>query len=259
MFCAAGPGCVKDNRDINMAGNLNILCTICARGGSKGVKNKNIRPLLGEPLIAYTIKQALKWGKAKRVVVSTDSQAVADIAESYGAEVPFLRPKKLAGDNSPKILSIRHALTECEGLYNEKYGIIVDLDATAPIRNTKDLDNCLKMFTEKKAKTLFSVVKAHKNPYFNMVEEKEDGFVKLCKKLPAEITRRQDAPRVFDMNASIYFFKRDFLINPKYIMPFSDKTAVYVMNELSAYDIDREIDFKFIEFLLKEGVWKSEV
>ncbi len=237
----------------------NILCTICARGGSKGVKNKNIRPLLGKPLIAHTIKQALKWGKAKHVIVSTDSQIIADIARDNGAEVPFIRPSKLATDNAPKLLSIRHALVECERLNNEKYDIVVDLDATSPLRHIEDLDNCLKLFIEKKAKTLFSVVRAHRNPYFNMVERKKNGFVKLCKKLPANIVRRQDAPEVFDMNASIYFFRRGFLINPSHLMPFSDKTAVYVMSEFSAYDVDREIDFKFIESLLKEGAWKSEV
>lgn len=242
-----------------MPSNYSILCTICARGGSKGIKDKNIRDLLGEPLIAYTIEQALKWGKAKHVVVSTDSENIAKIAENYGAEVPFRRPKKLAADNSPKLLSIRHALIESERLFKEKYDIIVDLDATALLRRIRDLENCLNIFLKNRPETLFSVVNAHKNPYFNMVEKKKDGFVKLCKKNPVQVTSRQSAPRVYSMNASIYFFSRNFLLDARHIMPFSNRTLIYVMDDLSAYDIDREIDFEFVKFLIKKRIWKNEI
>lgn len=242
-----------------MSADCNILCTICARGGSKDIKSKNIRPLLGKPLIAYTIKQALNWGEAKHVVVSTDSKRIANTAKRYGAELPFMRPKRLAGDTAAKLLSVRHALIESEKFFRERYDIIVDLDATAPIRKIKDLDNCLNIFRKKKPKTLFSVVKAYKNPYFNMVEKKENGFVKLCKELPCVIVRRQEAPEVYNMNASIYFYAREFLLDQKHTTPFSNKTAIYIMDESSRYDIDREIDFKFIGFLMKERIWKSEV
>lgn len=234
--------------------DYNILCTICARGGSKGIKNKNIKLLLGKPLIAYTIEQALNWKKASHIVVSTDSEEIAGVARRYGITIPFRRPKKLATSSAPKLLSIRHALIKSEKYFGKRYDIIVDLDVTAPIRKTKDLDNCLKIFTENKAKTLFSVVRAHKNPYFNMVEKRKDGFVKLCKKWSSEVVRRQDVPEAYTMNASIYFYTRDFLLNEKHVMPFSDKTAVYLMDPLSAYDIDTEIDFKFIEFLVKKGL-----
>lgn len=242
-----------------MSNNYKILCTICARGGSKGIKNKNIQPLFGKPLIVYTIEQALRWGKASHVVVSTDSEIIADIAKRHGAEVPFVRPKKIAGDNASKLLSIRHALVESEKIFNEKYNIIVDLDVTAPIRKIKDIDNCLKIFIKKKPKTLFSVVKANKNPYFNMVEERKDGFAELCKKIPKNVFTRQEAPVVYNMNTSIYFYSRDFLLDKKYSMPFSNRTAIYLMDELSAQDIDTEIDLKFIKFLIKERIWKSEV
>lgn len=235
---------------------MKILVVIAARGGSKGVKYKNIRPLSGKPLIGYSIEQALRWGKARHVVVSTDSHKIRDIARRYGAEAPFIRPKKLAGDNTPKLPVIRHALIESERLFNERYDIVVDLDATAPIRQLKDLDNCLSLFIKKKPTTLFSVVKAHRNPYFNMVEKKSDGFIKLSKKLPHKVVRRQDAPEVYSMNASIYFYSRKFLIQHNHITPFSKRTAVYIMDDLSAFDIDREIDFRFIDFLIKQGFWK---
>jgi len=142
-----------------------ILLTICARSGSKGVPNKNIKLLSGKPLICHTISQAMKWNKAEHVIVSTDSDEIAGIAKTYGAEVPFLRPKILAGDTAPKLPVIRHALSECERIYSERFDIVVDLDPTAPIRKIADLDNSLKLFDEHRSKTLFSVVPGKKNPY----------------------------------------------------------------------------------------------
>ena len=123
-----------------------MLITICARGGSKGVKNKNIRDLKGKPLISYTIRQAIEWGKANRVIVSTDSKDIADISKQFGAEVPFFRPKLFSDDDAPKLPAIRHALIQSELIYKEKYETIIDLDPTAPIRKISDIENCLNMF-----------------------------------------------------------------------------------------------------------------
>ncbi len=242
-----------------MASNHNILCTICARGGSKGIKNKNIRKLLGKPVIAYTVLQALKWTKASHIVVSTDSEKIAKVAKRFGAEVFFIRPKELARDNSPKLLSIKHALKKSERFYSQRFDIIVDLDVTSPLRKIKDLDNCLKIFLKRKPQTLFSVVKAQRNPYFNMVEIKKDGFARLSKNLATGVTCRQDAPSVYDMNASIYFYSRDFLLKGRCLTPVSRRTAIYLMDEISKYDIDSKNDFRFIEFLMKKGMWKNEI
>ena len=231
-----------------------ILVTICARGGSKGVKNKNIRELNGQPLISYSIKQALNWRKATRVVVSTDSEEIASIAQKYGADVPFLRPGYLASDTSAKLPVIRHALQESQKIYNEDYSIIVDLDATAPIRTSGDLDGALAIFNKSDSSTLFSVVHAHKNPYFNMVEADAAGKIKLCKILEHGVIRRQDAPKVYSMNASIYFYRQKYLLDEANNSPISGNSSIYIMNDLAGIDIDREIDFKFIEFLIKEGV-----
>lgn len=233
---------------------MNILATICARGGSKGVKNKNIRPLAGRPLIAYTIGQVLRWGKASEVVVSTDSGEIAAAARECGALVPFLRPPELATDESPKVPVIRHALRESERVFQKAYDCVVDVDATAPIRKPDDLENCLRIFEEKKPSTLFSVVEAHKNPYFNMVERDGSGYVRLCKTLPASVHRRQDVPPVYDMNASIYFYQRSYLMDESNRGPVSGKSLAYVMDPLSSFDIDREVDFKFIEFLIQEKI-----
>lgn len=234
-----------------------ILCTICARGGSKGVPNKNIRPLLGKPLIAYTIEQARAWNKAERIVVSTDSAEIARVAKRYKAEVPFVRPAELATDTAAKILSIRHALGVCEKAFHERYDIIVDLDPTSPLRKTNDIEKCLNIFKKLRPDSLFSVVKAYKNPYFNMVEKKPNGFYGLCKELKNKVVLRQRAPLVYSMNASIYFYSRDFILNTKNSTPISKRSAIYAMDDLSSFDIDRDVDFKFIEFLMKERIWKN--
>lgn len=235
---------------------MNILITICARGGSKGVQGKNSRLLAGKPLIAHSIGQARDWKRAKKVLVSTDSPAIASIARDFGAEVPFLRPDELARDDSDKLLVIQHACQEAEKAFQTKFDIIVDLDATSPFRTKEDLENCYQLFVKKKPLTLFSVVRAHKNPYFNMVEVNQDGYATLSKPLSRKICRRQDAPLVYAMNASIYFFDRDYLINPKTVSPFSERTVPYVMDDISGFDIDREIDFKFAEFLIQEGLFQ---
>jgi len=236
---------------------MNILCTICARGGSRGVKDKNIKPLMGKPLIAYTIEQALGWGRARRVVVSTDSSRIAETARRHGASVPFMRPKKLAGDRTAKQPVIRHAMLKSEEVFKERYDVVVDLDVTSPLRRTVDLDACLRLFVKKRPKTLFSAVRARRNPYFNMVENGKNGFATLCKRPRAKTVRRQDAPDVYDMNASIYFYSRNFLLDKKNTTPLSDRSAVYVMDEMSQYDIDSELDFRFVEFLMKKGIWRK--
>lgn len=232
----------------------NLLITICARGGSKGVKGKNIRNLAGKPLIYYTIKQAIDWGKAKYIVVSTDSEEIAQIAKQFGAEVPFIRPDDLATDSAAKVPVIRHALISCEKIYQEKFDCVMDLDVTSPIRKVSDLEKAYHLFLEKRPKTLFSVVNARRNPYFNMVELDKYGKANYSKLPDKNFDRRQDAPQVYDMNASIYIYDRNFLLDEGNIRPVSDNSIIYEMDEISRTDIDSEIDLKFVEFLLKENV-----
>jgi len=126
--------------------SLFIFLTIAARGGSKGVKNKSIRKLCGKPLMAYTIEQAKRWRRANRIVCSTDSEAIAEVARYYGAEVPFMRPLQLATDTSGKIDVLRHAWIESERIYHEKYEILADLDVTAPVRTIADIEGAYQMF-----------------------------------------------------------------------------------------------------------------
>lgn len=231
----------------------NLLITICARGGSKGVKNKNTRQLAGHPLIYYTIKQAKEWARGKHTVVSTDSQEIAQIAKQYGAETPFIRPAALARDTTPTLPVVRHALKSCEEIYKEKYDFVMDLAVTAPVRKVNDLEKALNLFLKEKPQTLFSVVPAQRNPYFNMIELDKEGRAHYCKP-NKNFSRRQDAPPVYDMNASIYIYDRKYLLDEKNNQPVSNHSIIYIMDERSRIDIDSEIDFKFVESLIKESV-----
>jgi CMP-N-acetylneuraminic acid synthetase len=233
---------------------MKVLGTICARGGSKGVKNKNIREIAGKPLIAHTIEYFKKWKKADRIVCSTDSKKIADIAKKYGAEIPFLRPAELATNTAPKIPVLQQLVKFCEKQDNIKYDTIVDLDPTAPLRKRKFLEEAFKKFLENDTYNLYSVTKARKNPYFNMVELDENGYAHLCKE--SNIVRRQDAKLVFELNASIYIYNRDFLLDTNAL--HSDKTIIYEMPSIASIDIDSELDFVFVEFLLKNGVFKFD-
>ena len=230
----------------------NILLTIAARGGSKGVKNKNIRDLCGQPLIAYTIQQAQRWGRADKIICTTDSDQIADVARKFGVEVPFKRPAHLANDTVGKLNVLRHALTTIEEMTHQTFSILVDLDVSAPIRKISDIDNSLDLFLEKKAECVFSVVPCRKNPYFNMVEINGQGFVRLCKTTTHEVLSRQDAPQVYDMNASIYVYDRNYLLDEKNNDLGSGRIFAWVMDRFSAFDIDNETDFIFVEFLISK-------
>lgn len=230
---------------------MKILATICARGGSKGVKNKNIRPLLGKPLISYTIEYLKKWGNAESIVCSTDSEKIAAVARTFGAEIPDMRPPELATDTAPKLLVLQHILKLCEQQNKTTYDVIVDLDPTAPLRKLYFIQEAFQKFIKSDANNLYSVSKARKNPYFNMVELDQNGYASLCKK--SDTTRRQDAKAVYELNASIYIYHRDFLLRTNTI--HSDKTIIYEMPDITSIDIDREIDFLFVEYLVKNGVF----
>ena len=172
----------------------NIICTICARGGSKGVKNKNIKLLHGKPLIAYTIEQAKESGLFDHIVISTDSDEIAEIAEEYGAEVFFKRSAEMASDTAGKMDVIRDAFVRSEAYYSKTFDYQIDLDATAPLRNVEDIIQAFKQFITDNNDNLITAMPSRRSPYFNLVEVNKSGKVELSKKLDTSILRRQDAP-----------------------------------------------------------------
>lgn len=225
---------------------MKILCVICARKGSKGIKNKNLLNFFGKTLIKHTLDQAKSISKITDIVVSTDSKK---IQKETGTKFSwFLRSKKLSGDNVPKINVIVDALKKSEKNFKYKYDIIIDLDVTSPLRAKKDIINSVDIFIKKKYKNLFSVCKSSKNPYFNMVENK-NGKVKLCKE-NKNIFSRQLAPKVFDMNAAIYIWRRDALLKENKL--FTSNTGLYVMPKNRSIDIDDNLDYKIAKFLYEK-------
>lgn len=225
-----------------------VLCTICARGGSKGVKNKNIKPLLGKPLIAYSIEQAQASGLFEHIVISTDSDEIGDTAKTYGAEVFFKRDPEMASDTAGKLGVIRDAFIKSEKYYGKEFKFLVDLDATAPLRAIDDINRSFEQFLKNDNSNLITAMPSRRSPYFNLVEIDENGKVVLSKKLDKGFARRQDAPKTYDMNASIYIWKRDSILGDDSL--FGNKTGLYIMPEERSIDIDTELDFEFVEFLM---------
>lgn len=231
-----------------------VLCTICARGGSKGVKNKNIRKLCGKELIAYTIEQAKQCGLFEHVVLSTDSDEIASAGQKYGAEVFFKRSAELSSDTAGKLPAIKDAFLRSEEHYGKQFKYLIDLDATSPLRLSSDINNAFEQFLRDDNDTLITAMPSRRSPYFNLIELDDKGIPMLSKKLVNPVLRRQDAPKTFDMNASIYIWKREVLLNSTSV--FTPKTGLYVMSEDRSIDIDSELDFEFVEFMMKKRIEK---
>lgn len=230
-----------------MIAKYRVVCIIPARGGSKGVLRKNIKKLADKPLIAYTIEQALQSRYIDRTIVSTEDSEIADISKRYGAEVPFMRPAELAGDQVATIDVLLHAINWLEEEERYNFDILVLLHTTTPLRAVKDIDDCIEMLKVTKADNIFSVTEAHRNPYFNMIEISPNGKVQLAKK--GAFTSRQSAPKVYDMNASIYVWWKDILKKEKKVVLAGSK--VYPMPKERSVDIDDDLDFRIAEYLLK--------
>lgn len=227
---------------------MKALCTICARGGSKGVKGKNLRMLHGLPLIAHSIRQARDSGLFGAIAVSSDSEAILAIAREHGVDCLIARPAALASDTAPKLPVIQHCVTQAEEALGWTADICVDLDATSPLRIPGDILETVAMLDDPTATNVITAMPARRSPYFNMVECDVDGVPRLSKPPTAAVNRRQDAPPCFDMNASIYAWRRDHLINSQAL--FSDGTRLHVMPEERSIDIDGEIDFLLVELLM---------
>ena len=224
------------------------LCVVCARGGSRGLPNKNIRNLAGLPLIVHTIKQAFATELFDAVAVSSDSAEILDTARSAGVALLIKRPDPLATDSSAKGPSVVHCVEVAEARLKTKFDTVVDLDVTSPLRETNDIVKAVVKLEDSGAPNLFSVCESHRSPYFNLVEINKDGEVRLVRSLPDKVKRRQDAPICYDMNASIYVWRRDALGTGEDNL-FKMGTEVIVMPRERSIDIDSKLDFEIVEFL----------
>lgn len=224
------------------------LAVICARGGSKGVPNKNIRMLGDIPLIAHTINQATESGIFSAIAVTSDSQAILDVARDFGVQHLILRPSDLASDTAPKVPAIRHCCVSVErtsGLFD----YVADLDCTVPYRLTSDITGAFDLIEGRNVSSLITGTTARKIPYFNMVELTSDGFVRISKSVQPPLIRRQDAPKCFDMNASIHIWQRSTLFSSDDRL--HQDTILFEMPFERSIDIDTELEFELNEFLMR--------
>ncbi|MDD2822977.1 MAG: acylneuraminate cytidylyltransferase family protein [Candidatus Daviesbacteria bacterium] len=241
---------------INMYKNKKIVLTICARGGSKGYPGKNIKSIFRKPLLAYSIEQAKALDWVDRIVVSTDDPKIKKVAEKWGVEVPFLRPPELATDTVSKIPVFLHAIQEAEKHWNEKYDIWVDLDVTSPLRFSEDIEQAVRLLFTPETISVITAMESHHNPYYNMLEKDNKGYISLSKKHSQSVVRRQDAPKVYAMNGSIYVMWCDELVKRKTF--FTEKTQLYVMPPERSFDIDNAVDFEIVKLYLKQRIKSCE-
>ena len=265
------------------------ICTILARGGSKGVPGKNIRLIGGKPLIAHSIAQALASGLFERVAVSSDDEAILRAAEEAGAHELIVRPAELASDTAPKLPAILHCVKDVEKREG-RFDVVVDLQPTSPLREPSDIRGAVALLEESGAPNVITGATAKCSPYFSLVEERADGTVGLSKPTDPPLARRQDAPRTFDMNGSVYVWRREVLAAGKrrivglskptdpplarrqdaprtfdmngsvYVWRrevltadmklFQPGTRLYEMPEERSVDIDTALDFEFAAFLM---------
>jgi CMP-N,N'-diacetyllegionaminic acid synthase len=229
-----------------------ILVTICARGGSKGLPKKNILPLNKIPLIGYTIKLAKQFAKEFNadIALSTDDNEIRQVANNFGLDTKYIRPEKLATDQTGKLDTIIDLINYEEKINKINYEFFLDLDVSSPLRNINDLRNAFSNFLHvSDSLNMFSVNKASKNPYFNMVEVNSAGFAELVKK--GNYLTRQSAPKVYDLNASFYLYRRSFFF-PKIHPVINSKSMIFEFDHL-CFDIDHPIDFEFMNYLLENN------
>lgn len=229
-----------------------ILVTVCARGGSKGIPGKNIKLIAGKPLLAYTAAIAKKFALAYKadLAFSTDSESIMAVGKQYGLPDDYTRPAELGNDIVGKPEVIKDLMFFAEKKYGKTYDFIIDLDVTSPLRTLNDIEKCYRLIEDNPAAlTVFTVNPCRRNPYFNMVEKKPDGFYGLVK--PCLSTTRQHSPKVYDLNGSIYIYRRSALMCD-FPRAITDRTLVVEMEHI-CFDLDEPEDYEYLSYLLENN------
>lgn len=227
------------------------LAVITARGGSKGLPLKNIRPLNGIPLIRYTIEAALSSHCIDEVLVTTDHEEIAEISRQAGANVPFLRPSELATDEAKSIDAVIHAVDYYEKHFNCIVNDVVLLQPTSPLRTARDIDQAWAKYQELEVESLQSVVETDIHPYY-LREIKEGILYKYDQGENRSDLRRQDLPKLYRLNGAIYIAKRNLVMNNRTL--FSERNGSYIMSKEKSVDIDDWFDFLIAEALLRAQI-----
>lgn len=228
---------------------MNILFTICGRAGSKGLASKNLKTFHGYPLIAYTLAAIDLFKKRSMyevdVALNTDSNRLKKMIAEYPEVLIIERKEEHATDTAGKMSVIRNSYQEAKKMQSKEYDYVIDLDLTSPLRTVEDIFNLIeKKKTFPELDVVFSVVESRRNPYFNMVKE-EGEVVSLVN--ASTFTSRQEAPVIYDMNASMYLYDPNFLQDNEYI--FNGKCGVIQMKDYMVLDIDSEEDFRWMEYI----------
>ena len=226
------------------------ICFIAARGGSKGIPRKNIKLLAGKPLIAHTIESSINSKIFSHVVVSTEDKEIARISQKFGAEVPFLRPKRLATDSAGMADVILHGLKKLHGMGYD-FDAFVSRDCTVPFIRSKDVAGSIRLLKQKNCNAVFGVYRQHLNPYFNMMELDSNGFLKLVKDKGKRPVSRQKAPIVYQLNGLFTYYTEKFL---EYKKPLLPKALPYEIPAETGLMIDTEFEFKLAEIIIQKKI-----
>ncbi|UCC69879.1 MAG: acylneuraminate cytidylyltransferase family protein [Armatimonadota bacterium] len=222
------------------------ICTICARGGSKGIPGKNLQPFAGRPLLVHTIECAQAYAGFDTIVVSTDDEEVAQIARKAGASVPFLRPPELATDEAPKLPAIQHAVVAVEEHQQTCVDLVVDLQPTSPLRLAEDVAGAVATLLASDAENLVSVCRARRSPYYDMIVL-DGGRARFVLDPERPFARRQDVPPIYDLNGAIYVWRREALRTARSVI--GEATIIYEMPPERSIDIDTPLDLAVAEFI----------
>ncbi len=227
---------------------MRVLVIIPARGGSKGIPHKNIKPLNGKPLIHYTIDVARTIVSDDDICVSTDDPEIISVVENYGLKVPFVRPEELATDAAGTYEVLLHAINYYEEKLHRRYDVVILLQNTSPFRSAKQLQEAIKLYRDD-IDMVVSVKECPANPYYCVFEENDEGFLRVCKG-DGNIFRRQDAPKVYEYNGAIYIMNAEMLKTTH--MHKMTKRIKYVMDDFSSFDLDTMWDWQMAEMMVKQ-------
>ena len=226
------------------------ICIIAARGGSKGVPNKNIRLLGKKPLIAHTIESAIKSKLFSSVIVSTENKKITNIAKKYGATVPFYRPKKLATDNASMDDVLLDVIKKLK-LLEYEFEVVVNRDCTAPFIQNSDIKESINLLDRKKCDAVVAGYNTHLNPYFNMMEKNASGYLEFSKKSKKRIESRQNAPVVYQLTGLQTFNVKQFLKYKRIYMP---KILPLEILPETGLMIDTEFEFQIANQIAKKQI-----
>lgn len=229
---------------------MKSLFLIPARGGSKGIPHKNIKPLNGKPLICYAIDIAREFAADEDICVSTDDNEIVKCVEGYGLKVPFVRPAELATDGAGSYDVMLHAVSYYESI-GRKYDTLVLLQPTSPFRRKQDVVGCLNLYSSASCDMVVSVKPSSANPYYDIYEADENGFLKISKG-EGRIVRRQEAPKCFEYNGAVYVI--DIKALKKQNLSNFKRIRFYEMDEIHSVDLDTMLDWKYAELLINEKV-----